>query len=161
MKHMNDGFVLPEYACRARLGEAGVLSVATGKRHSEKAGLVCLAGRNIKLSNHNARVTAVTYSCYFTLIMCGYFTSRWLNSRQDPLPGRFEFDSGRISATPKPAWKNPKKRSLVAARNGSRKQGPIAVKGQIRTGGIRAAAPSNSGTHATTTGQAIRDQSQA
>jgi hypothetical protein len=75
MKYRNDGFILPEYAAKARLAEAGLLSVST-----RKAALVRLAGPSIQdhdatvtaIQNHATSVTGVTYNQYFTLIMCRY-----------------------------------------------------------------------------------------
>jgi len=75
MKYRNDGLILPEYAAKARLAEACLLSVST-----RKAALVRLAGTSIQdhdatvtaIQNHATSVTGVTYSQYFTLIMCRY-----------------------------------------------------------------------------------------
>jgi hypothetical protein len=70
MKYRNDGFILPEYAFKARPAEAGLLSIATGRLHSGKAALVRLAGPTIQ--DHAKTVTGVTYNVSLTLLMCRY-----------------------------------------------------------------------------------------
>jgi hypothetical protein len=65
MKHINDGFILPEYAFRGRLGEASVLSVASGKRQSKKTGFICLAGRKIK----KLKLYSSRDSCHIQLLL--------------------------------------------------------------------------------------------
>lgn len=89
MKYRNHGFILPEYASKARPAEAGLLSVASGKLHSGKAALVRLAGPTIQA--HATTVTAVTYSDPVTLIMCRYSASSKSEARQALLPESLGF----------------------------------------------------------------------
>jgi hypothetical protein len=80
MKYRNDGFILPEYAFKARPAEAGLLSIATGGLHSGKAVLVRPAGPSIQdhdatvmaIQDHATSVTGVTYNKSVTLLMCRY-----------------------------------------------------------------------------------------
>lgn len=97
MKYRNNGVILPGYASKARLAEAGLLSAATGK-----AALVRLADPTVQdhdanvqdhgatvtaIQNHATSVTAVTYNNSLTLIMCRYLAR--------PSSGEIrKFDSG-------------------------------------------------------------------
>jgi hypothetical protein len=70
MKYRNDGFILPEYAFKARPAEAGLLSIATGRLHSGKAALFVRPVQPFQ--DHATTVTGVTYNKSVTLLMCRY-----------------------------------------------------------------------------------------
>jgi hypothetical protein len=125
MKYRNEGFVFHEYDSKARLAEAGLLSAATGKFHNGKPGLVRLAGPTIH--DHATTVTGVTYNYYLTLIMCRYLASS--------SSGEIRIDSGRVSAAPNLPGRTQYKKSRGCSK-WQPQTGPIALKGQVRSGGI-------------------------
>jgi len=132
MKHSADGFFLSENARSARPRSAGLLSSGTGKLDKEKTAFVRQAGRTMKVLNHTAPVTWVTYSHYITMIMCRYSAG----SMSELAASAKCANSPRISPALALLEEPQGKRSWMAAQEGSPNRGPILVNGQVRSGGI-------------------------
>jgi hypothetical protein len=123
MKYRNDGFILPEYAFKARPAEAGLLSIATGRLHSGKAALFVRPVQPFQ--DHATTVTGVTYNKSVTLLMCRYLAR--------PSSGEIRKLILVESQCRLTCLEEPLIGSRVAARKYSQ-IGPLAVKGQARSG---------------------------
>ena len=120
MKHSADGFFLSENARSARPRSAGLLSSGTGKLDKEKTAFVRQAGRTMKVLNHTAPVTWVTYSHYITMIMCRYSAG----SMSELAASAKCANSPRISPALALLEEPQGKRSWMAAQEGSPNRGP-------------------------------------
>jgi hypothetical protein len=107
MKYRNDGFILPEYAFKARPAEAGLLSIATGRLHSGKAALVRLAGPTISRSRHNrdgSHIQQVRHTANVPLLGTALFR------------GDSKVDSGRVSMPSNLPGRTPYRKSRGCAK---------------------------------------------
>lgn len=135
MNHRANGPFLPESDWGTRLKDAAWLGA--GKLHPRNTVFVRKTGWKIRFTHHAAYVSGVTYSHFLILIMCRYSASSICELAQGSSSGEVRLNNSRVSAELTFLERDQQqKRIWMAGAQRQPTQGPIVVKGQVRSGCI-------------------------